>query len=107
MTVLKKGDIAVICSVALAFVLSIVLLIPFSKQGSRVVVKQDNKIVYNESININKTVDTGTNTVIIKDGIVYISDATCKNQVCVNTGKISKKGESIICLPNKVIVEIK
>lgn len=104
---MKKGDIAVICSVALAFVLSIVLLIPFSKQGSRVVVKQDNKIVYNESININKTVDTGTNTVIIKDGIVYISDATCKNQVCVNTGKISKKGESIICLPNKVIVEIK
>ena len=107
MTFLKKGDIAVICSVAVAFVLSIVLLIPFSKQGSRVVVKQDNKIVYNESININKTVDTGTNTVIIKDGIVYISDATCKNQVCVNTGKISKKGESIICLPNKVIVEIK
>ncbi len=104
---MKKGDIAVICSVAVAFVLSIVLLIPFSKQGSRVVVKQDNKIVYNESININKTVDTGTNTVIIKDGIVYISDATCKNQVCVNTGKISKKGESIICLPNKVIVEIK
>ena len=104
---MKKGDIAVICSVAVAFVLSIVLLIPFSKQGSRVVVKQDNKIVYNESININKTVDTGTNTVIIKDGIVYISDATCKNQVCVNTGKISKKGESIISLPNKVIVEIK
>ena len=104
---MKKGDIAVICSVALAFVLSIVLLIPFSKQGSRVVVKQDNKIIYNESININKTVDTGANTVIIKDGVVYISDATCKNQVCVNTGKISKKGESIICLPNKVIVEIK
>lgn len=104
---MKKGDIAVICSVAVAFVLSIILLIPFSKQGSRVVVKQDDKIVYNESININKTVDTGTNTVIIKDGIVYISDATCKNQVCVNTGKISKKGESIICLPNKVIVEIK
>ena len=104
---MKKGDIAVICSVAVAFVLSIVLLIPFSKQGSRVVVKQDNKIVYNESININKTDDTPTNTVIIKDGIVYISNATCKNQVCVNTGKISKKGESIICLPNKVIVEIK
>ena len=104
---MKKGDIAVICSVAVAFVLSIILLIPFSKQGSRVVVKQDDKIVYNESININRTVDTGTNTVIIKDGIVYISDATCKNQVCVNTGKISKKGESIICLPNKVIVEIK
>mgnify|MGYP003504268919 CR=1 FL=1 len=29
-----------------------------------------------------------------------------KNQVCVNSGKISKKGESIVCLPNKVTVEI-
>ncbi len=104
---MKKGDIAIICSAAVAFVLSIVLLISFSKQGGRVVVKQDNKIVYNENININKTVNTGTNTVIIKDGVVYMSNATCKNQVCVNTGKISKKGESIICLPNKVIVEIK
>jgi hypothetical protein len=30
----------------------------------------------------------------------------CKNQVCVNTGKISKAGETIVCLPNYVIVEI-
>lgn len=104
---LKKGDIVIICSIALAFVLSVVLLVSFSKQGSRVVIKQDNKIIYNESINTNQTVDTGTNTVIIKDGIVYMSNATCKNQICVNSGKISKKGESIICLPNKVIVEIK
>ena len=104
---MKKGDIVIICATAAAFILSIVFLIAFSKQGSRVVVKQDNKIVYNESININKTVDAGNNTIIIKDGIVYMSDATCKNQVCVKTGEISKKGESIICLPNKVIVEIK
>ncbi|MBQ8740752.1 MAG: NusG domain II-containing protein [Clostridia bacterium] len=103
---MKKGDIIIISAVAAAFVLSIVLLISFSKQGSRVVIKQDNKIIYNKSINANETVDTGTNTVVIKDGIVYMSDATCKNQVCVNTGKISKKGESIVCLPNKVIVEI-
>ncbi len=104
---MKKGDIVIICAAAAAFVLSIVLLVSFSKQGSRVVVRQDNKIIYNEDLDINKTIDTETNTVIIKDGVVYISDASCKNQVCVNTGKISKKGESIICLPNKVIVEIK
>ena len=103
---MKKGDIIIISAVAAAFVLSIVLLISFSKQGSRVVIKQDNKIINNKSSNANETVDTGTNTVVIKDGIVYMSDATCKNQVCVNTGKISKKGESIVCLPNKVIVEI-
>ena len=106
MTVLKKGDFVIIGVVAAACVCSIALLISFSKQGSRVVIKQDNQIIYDKSINLNETVDTGTNTVVIKDGVVYMSDASCKNQICVNTGKISKKGESIICLPNKVIVEI-
>lgn len=104
---MKKGDFIVISAVVAAFALSLVMLVSFSKRGSRVIIKQNNEIIYNENININKNVDTGTNTVIIKDGTVYVSDATCKNQICVNTGKISKKGESIVCLPNKVIVEIK
>lgn len=104
---MKKGDIAIIVSIAIAFVLSIALLVSFSKQGSRVIVKQDNKIVYNQSIDIDQTINTGTNIISVKDGEVFMSDADCKNQICVNTGKISKKGESIVCLPNKVIVEIK
>ena len=79
----------------------------FLKPGERVVIKQDDKIVYDKSINVNATFDTGTNVVIIQDGIVYMKDATCKNQICVNTGKISKKGEMIVCLPNKVTVKIK
>lgn len=105
--VLKKGDYIIIGAIAVAFVLSIVLLFSFSKQGSRVVIKQNNEIVYDQSINVDNLVDIKTNTVIIKDKTVYISYASCKNQICVNTGKISKKGESIVCLPNKVIVEIK
>ena len=104
---MKKGDMVIIAVIAVAFVLSIALLFAFSNQGSQVVIKQNNQIIYEGSININETVDTGTNRVVIKDGTVYVESASCKNQVCVNTGKISKKGESIVCLPNKVIVEIK
>lgn len=104
---LKKGDVVIICSTVIAFVLSIVLLISLSKQGERVVVKQNNKIVFDQGIEKDETVHIGTNTIVIKNGIVYMENATCKNQVCVKSGKISKKGESIVCLPNKVIVEIK
>ncbi len=104
---MKKGDYVIIGIASIIFVLTMALLILFSKQGSRVVVKQNNKTIYTESINTNKTIDIGTNCIVIKDGIVYMDNASCKNQVCVNTGEISKKGESIVCLPNKVIVEIK
>ena len=75
MTLLKKGDFVIIGVVAAACVCSVVLLISFSKQGSRVVIKQDNQIIYDKSINLNETVDTGTNTVVIKDGVVYIDAA--------------------------------
>jgi hypothetical protein len=36
-----------------------------------------------------------------------MDSASCKNQVCVDHGAISLKGDSIVCLPNRVVVEIK
>ena len=50
--------------------------------------------------------DGHRNVVVIKDNTVHMDYSDCKNQVCVNTGKISKPGETIVCLPNYVIVEI-
>ena len=50
--------------------------------------------------------DGHRNVVVIKDNTVHMDYSDCKNQVCVNTGKISKPGETIVCLPSYVIVEI-
>ena len=46
------------------------------------------------------------NVIRIKHGYVTMSEASCENQVCVKHKAISKTGESIICLPNKVVVSI-
>lgn len=46
------------------------------------------------------------NVVIIDDGSVSVSEASCKNKVCVRHGSISHTGESIVCLPNRLIVSI-
>lgn len=48
-----------------------------------------------------------TNTVVIKNGEVYMKSADCPDQICVHQGHRSKDGESITCLPNRVVVEIK
>ena len=47
-----------------------------------------------------------TNKITIKDGQVQMSYSDCKNQVCVKDGKISRTSQSIVCLPNRVMVEI-
>ena len=103
---MKKGDFIIIGVVALSFVLSIILLVFFQTQGTRVIIEQNNKVIYESIISIDKTIDTGTNTIVIKDSEVYVEKANCSNQHCVEHKKISKKGESILCVPNKVIIEI-
>lgn len=49
----------------------------------------------------------GTNVLHIDNGMAWLSKADCPDQICVNTGKIKYVGQSIICLPHKVVVEIK
>lgn len=46
------------------------------------------------------------NIVEIKDGMVSVIEASCKNQVCVKHGPVSRSGESIVCLPNRLVVRI-
>lgn len=46
------------------------------------------------------------NHITIKNGQVSMTFSSCKNQVCVDTGVISTAREAIVCLPNKVMVEI-
>lgn len=53
-----------------------------------------------------KNDDSITNIVEIKDGYAYVSYADCKDQICARHRKINKVNESIICLPNKVVITI-
>lgn len=51
--------------------------------------------------------DGGTNHLIIKNGNVTITEASCPDKVCVRQGNIKESGQTLVCLPNKVIVTIK
>lgn len=46
------------------------------------------------------------NVIQVKDGVVDMLEADCKNQVCVQSATIDEVGETIVCLPHKVIVKI-
>ena len=47
-----------------------------------------------------------TNIVLITEGTVSMESADCPDQICVHHQRIKRSGESIICLPNKVVVSI-
>ena len=46
------------------------------------------------------------NVVVISNSTVSVTEASCKNQVCVKHGAVSRSGESIVCLPNRLVVRI-
>jgi len=48
----------------------------------------------------------GYNLMIIKNGVVDMIESDCPDQVCVISKKISNPGESIVCLPHKLIIQI-
>ena len=48
----------------------------------------------------------GTNTLMIKDGYAWVEDASCPDGLCRNMGKIHNSSQSIICLPNEVVIRI-
>lgn len=103
----KKDFILIGVIVALALVLLICVKLT-QKEGAYVVVKIDGIEVATYSLNVNGTytLNGGTNVLIIKDGFAYLSEANCPDHLCVKQGKISKTGQVITCLPNKLTVTV-
>lgn len=82
-----------------------------TKKGQQVVVTVDKEVVLTKSLDKDQTIEIplkhGTNIIKIKNGAVSMTDADCPDQVCVRHKEITKTGETIVCLPHKVVVEIK
>lgn len=47
-----------------------------------------------------------TNVLVIEDGTAQVIEATCPDQICVRQGAVRYAGESIVCLPHKLVVTV-
>ncbi len=106
----KKDVIFIIVLLAITMMIFIFMRISRSK-GYNVIISADGKTV--KTLSIDKDAeyvfesDKGYNIVVIKDGAVYVKEADCPDKICVNHKKISNVGETIICLPHKLVIEIR
>lgn len=51
--------------------------------------------------------DGSYNVLEIKEGKADVTEASCPDGICVNHRAVSKQKQSITCLPNKLVVEIR
>ncbi len=107
----SKNDLYLIIAFLAVFALITVFLQLTGKEGTQVQVSVDAKVIatYPLSEDISVVIDGfggGTNRLEIKGGSAYLTDTSCPDHLCEKMGKINSVGQSIICLPNRVVVEI-
>lgn len=103
-----RADIILIAALlALSAVLFCVFRLT-SANGAYVTVTVDSVEVARYSLSDDGTypLNGGTNTLVISEGTARICDANCPDKLCVNQGAVHYTGQSIVCLPNKLIVTV-
>ncbi len=107
-----KNDIVLILALLLLALLAWGALRLTKKPGGEAVVTVDGVLVATLPLSIEARLPVGAergflNVVEVADGRVRVADADCPDRLCVRQGWIRYDGESIVCLPHKLIVSIR
>ena len=110
-SLIKKADIILVIALLLLAVFSYFFIELFvKKDGAMVEITVDGQILGEYALDEDRTISVypdDSAIVIIDEGSVYMFHSDCPDKICVDTGRISKTGETIVCLPKKIVVEVK
>lgn len=110
---IKRNDLRLTAGlVLLVLILFAVRGFLFRGSGARVIVSQNGSVIreypldgFADQVLINPE-NGGKNHMHISGGKVWVTDASCPDKICEHYGKISGDGEVIVCLPNRLIIQI-
>ena len=108
---IKKDIIFLISAVFLAFLLWAIWTRVNYNAADTVLVYQDGELFGTYPLEEDKLIiitwhEDEYNLLLISDGAAVVSDADCPDKLCMKQNAISKNGESIICLPHKLVIQI-
>lgn len=107
---IKKADVILaVLLIAVGIIMSYVLSFGQSS-GDTLSIRVDGKLFGTYSLLEDREIDIQRdayiNKVTIKNGTVSMNFSNCHGQDCVQQHAISRTGETIVCLPHKVFLEI-
>ena len=78
--------------------------------GGTVTVQVDGEVVMELPLNEDRSLVLGegahTNTLVIEGGKARVVEASCPDKICVGQGAVQYAGESIVCLPHKLVITV-
>ena len=110
---LFRNDVIFIAALLVVVSLCGLCFYLFRGEGDKVVVTVDGTEygTYSLAEDVRVEIRTGEageelNVLVIKDGQAYVENATCPDGICAGHKPISREGESIVCLPHKVVITV-
>ncbi len=108
-----KNDLLFVFGILALVLVAAAILLFTSKDGDTVTVTVNGELY--ASFPLNKNTEkviisgedkSGRNTLVIENGKAYVKDASCPDGICSAHKPVSMDGETIICLPNKVVITV-
>lgn len=106
---LRPLDAIIIVSIAAALLGLYVLIPSLSEEGVYAVITCDGETVGSISLAADGDYtypELPGMVFTVSDGSVAVTESGCAGRICVRGGKISRKGETLICVPNRAAVSI-
>jgi hypothetical protein len=107
---LRRWDALLLAGLLVAGAILYIIINYANESGAWVDVVVDGKPAASYKLDVDREVRlnfNGHNLLVIKDGTASVTDADCPDKLCVKQRSISKNGETIICLPHRVVVKIR
>ena len=105
---IRKNDIILLIGIIGIAVICLVIQFMSPASSGNLIVQIDGEKVASYRLNEDAEfeINDGTNRVEITEGTVKMIQADCPDQICVHHKAISKNNETIVCLPNKIVLVI-
>ena len=108
-----RNDIVLMIVLLVAVGAGALYLFVFRGSGDMVKVTVDGELYGVYALSQNRTEDIRTgddgsrlNRLIIRDGRAYVETATCPDGICAAHRPVFRNGESIVCLPHRVVITV-
>ncbi|MEG1847507.1 MAG: NusG domain II-containing protein [Lachnospiraceae bacterium] len=109
---MKKSD-GIIIAVIIGIACIVFLGMRIDRQpGDSVIVSMDGEVIAEYPLDrpldivLQSNQNRGHNHLVIADGEAKITAADCPDELCVQQKSISLLGESLICLPHKLVITV-
>ena len=106
----KKSDLVLILVFCMAALIALLAVRAVRREGSYAQVRIDGEIYGNYSLSENQTIDLRGEDFVsrleILDGAADMTLADCPDQICVHHPPVRYRGETIVCLPHRLVVEV-